>query len=89
MYCELHARSAFSFLEGAATPEELITVCQERGIAAMALTAILVMLWMAVRSPRLIAAILPDSGERYISLTWFAPESARLDGAAGRNGRAG
>ncbi len=37
MYCELHARSAFSFLEGAATPEELITVCQERGIAAMAL----------------------------------------------------
>ena len=36
-----------------------------------------------------IAAILPDSGERYISLTWFAPESARLDGAAGRNGRAG
>jgi error-prone DNA polymerase len=37
MYCELHARSAFSFLEGASTPEELIAVCQERGLSAMAL----------------------------------------------------
>ena len=37
MYCELHARSAFSFLEGAAIPEELIAVCAERGMSAMAL----------------------------------------------------
>jgi len=37
MYCELHARSAFSFLEGAAIPEELIAVCAERGISSMAL----------------------------------------------------
>jgi error-prone DNA polymerase len=37
MYCELHARSAFSFLEGAANPEELITVCAELGMPAMAL----------------------------------------------------
>jgi error-prone DNA polymerase len=37
MYIELHARSAFSFLAGAATPEELASVCIERGIGAMAL----------------------------------------------------
>ena len=37
MYCELHARSAFSFLEGAATPEELIAVCAEKEMSAMAL----------------------------------------------------
>jgi error-prone DNA polymerase len=37
MYCELHARSAFSFLEGAAAPEELIAVCAERGMSSMAL----------------------------------------------------
>src|SRR5262249_39889213 len=33
----LHARSAFSFLEGAATPEELITACEELKMPAMAL----------------------------------------------------
>jgi error-prone DNA polymerase len=37
MYVELHARSAFSFLEGASVPEELASVCAEGGIAAMAL----------------------------------------------------
>ena len=37
MYTELHARSAFSFLEGASIPEELAGVCAERGMAAMAL----------------------------------------------------
>src|SRR5271155_5268726 len=37
MYTELHARSAFSFLEGASTPEELIAVCAENGMPAMAL----------------------------------------------------
>jgi error-prone DNA polymerase len=37
MYCELHARSSFSFLEGAANPEELIAVCAEKGMSAMAL----------------------------------------------------
>jgi error-prone DNA polymerase len=37
MYCELHACSAFSFLEGAANPEELIAVCAEMGMPAMAL----------------------------------------------------
>jgi error-prone DNA polymerase len=37
MYCELHARSAFSFLEGAANPEELIAACAEKGMSAMAL----------------------------------------------------
>jgi error-prone DNA polymerase len=36
MYRELHARSAFSFLEGASLPEELAGVCAERGMAAMA-----------------------------------------------------
>ena len=36
-YVELHARSAFSFLEGAATPEELITVCADLKMASMAL----------------------------------------------------
>src|SRR6266516_3216914 len=36
-YIELHARSAFSFLEGAATPEELITSCLELEMPAMAL----------------------------------------------------
>src|SRR5580704_11050575 len=37
MYTELHARSAFSFLEGASIPEELAERCAERGMAAMAL----------------------------------------------------
>src|SRR6266403_1006177 len=36
-YIELHARSAFSFLRGAATPEELISVCSELKMPAMAL----------------------------------------------------
>src|SRR6185503_18478814 len=36
-YVELHARSAFSFLRGAATPEELIAVCAELNMPAMAL----------------------------------------------------
>ncbi|MGH9715548.1 MAG: DNA polymerase III subunit alpha [Candidatus Acidiferrales bacterium] len=37
MYVELHARSAFSFLEGASAPEELADVCAEHGMTAMAL----------------------------------------------------
>ncbi len=37
MYVELHARSAFSFLEGASTPEELAEACAEHGMTAMAL----------------------------------------------------
>lgn len=36
-YVELHARSAFSFLEGASVPEELIAASQELGMPAMAL----------------------------------------------------
>ena len=36
MYTELHARSAFSFLEGASIPEELASACVERGMSAMA-----------------------------------------------------
>jgi len=36
-YVELHARSAFSFLRGAATPEELIAVCSALEMPAMAL----------------------------------------------------
>src|ERR1700722_6471233 len=36
-YIELHARSAFSFLEGASLPEELIGVCAHFGQPAMAL----------------------------------------------------
>src|SRR5882762_5577113 len=36
-YVELHARSAFSFLEGASLPETLARVCAERGMPAMAL----------------------------------------------------
>ncbi len=37
MFIELHARSAFSFLEGASIPEELVDVCAELGMPAMAL----------------------------------------------------
>ena len=36
-YVELHARSAFSFLEGASSPEEMATVCAELEMPAMAL----------------------------------------------------
>src|SRR6266853_6169457 len=36
-YVELHARSAFSFLEGASVPEELIAACQALQMPAMAL----------------------------------------------------
>src|ERR1035437_7240872 len=37
MDVELHSRSAFSFLEGASIPEELIAVCANLGMPAMAL----------------------------------------------------
>ena len=37
MYVELRARSAFSFLEGASTPEDLVDECVRLGIGAMAL----------------------------------------------------
>jgi error-prone DNA polymerase len=36
-YVELHARSAFSFLEGASVPEELIAACLAQEMPAMAL----------------------------------------------------
>jgi error-prone DNA polymerase len=36
-YVELHARSAFSFLEGASRPEELAAAGADRGLGAMAL----------------------------------------------------
>src|SRR5277367_1524764 len=36
VYTELHARSAFSFLEGAALPEELACACKEKEMGAMA-----------------------------------------------------
>jgi len=37
MYTELHARSAFSFLEGGSTPEDLVAASAEHGMEAMAL----------------------------------------------------
>jgi error-prone DNA polymerase len=37
MYIELHARSAFSFLEGASVPEELVATCALFSMPAMAL----------------------------------------------------
>src|SRR5271167_439127 len=37
MYIELHARSAFSFLEGASVPEELAEVCAAHEMPTMAL----------------------------------------------------
>ncbi|HEY2016150.1 MAG TPA: DNA polymerase III subunit alpha, partial [Bryobacteraceae bacterium] len=37
MYVELHARSAFSFLEGASVPEELAGACAEFDMPAMAI----------------------------------------------------
>src|SRR5947209_4824125 len=36
-YIELHARSAFSFLEGACVPEELAGACAEFGLPGMAI----------------------------------------------------
>src|SRR5258706_494000 len=36
-YVELHARSAFSFLQGASTPEELIATCSKLKMPSMAL----------------------------------------------------
>ena len=36
-YVELHARSAFSFLEGASVPEELVVRCAELNMPAMVL----------------------------------------------------
>ena len=36
-YLELHARSAFSFLRGAAKPEDLVTAAVAAGLPAMAL----------------------------------------------------
>jgi len=37
MYLELHARSAFSFLEGASLPEDLIAACASLNMSTMAL----------------------------------------------------
>jgi len=37
MYIELHSRSAFSFLEGASLPEDLVAVCANMNMPAMAL----------------------------------------------------
>ena len=37
-YVELHAKSAFSFLEGASTPEQLAAECARYGQHAIALT---------------------------------------------------
>ena len=37
LYVEFHARSAFSFLEGSTLPEDLISVCADYGMPAMAL----------------------------------------------------
>src|SRR5215467_5272699 len=37
MYVELHARSAFSFLEGASSPEELAGACRAHNMPSMAL----------------------------------------------------
>src|SRR5260370_23021175 len=36
-YVDLHSRSGFSFLEGASNPEELIALCANLGMPAMAL----------------------------------------------------
>src|SRR5260370_12149056 len=41
MYVELHSRSAFSFLEGASIPEELIAVCANFQSAVMPAMALL------------------------------------------------
>src|SRR6202051_1435760 len=37
MYIELHARSAFSFLEGSSLPEDIVRICAEMNMPAMAL----------------------------------------------------
>src|SRR6266853_289001 len=37
MYIELHARSAFSFLEGSSLPEEMVAMCARLSMPAMAL----------------------------------------------------
>src|SRR5580698_6709055 len=37
MYIELHSRSAFSFLEGASLPENLVAACANLSMPAMAL----------------------------------------------------
>ena len=37
MFVEFHARSAFSFLEGASLPEDLVATCAQLGMPAMAL----------------------------------------------------
>ena len=37
-YAELHCHSAFSFLDGASLPEELVDRACELGLAALALT---------------------------------------------------
>src|SRR5436190_5204267 len=38
MYVELHAHSAYSFLDGASTPEELLAAAAVHGYSALALT---------------------------------------------------
>ena len=37
-WAELHCHSSYSFLDGASSPEELVTEAAERGLAALAIT---------------------------------------------------
>ena len=37
-YAELHARTYFSFLDGASSPKELLTRARELGVPALAVT---------------------------------------------------
>ncbi len=40
-YCELHAHTAFSFLEGAREPEALVERAEELGLPGLAVTCLL------------------------------------------------
>jgi hypothetical protein len=64
MYTELHARSAFSFLEGASLPEEFAEECAKHEMAALPC-------WIAMASMARRVFIWPQKKSR------FARTSAR------------
>ena len=77
MYTELHARSAFSFLEGASVPEDLVRECARLEIPAMALVDTdnvsgAPRFYMAAKKagirPHIGAEVTAEAGGRYVLL---------------------
>ena len=68
-YVELHAHSAFSFLDGASAPEEMAERAAELGHSALALTATTALRLAGIRPRGAGGRRPPDHGRRAHSAT--------------------